>query len=289
MSKKISHLFFLLCAIVLFDQKVNAQTSPPGIFDGQNDIGKVKHAGSGSYDSKSQQYNVSGSGTNVWAAHDEFHFVWKKMKGDFILRTNAAFIGKGVEEHRKIGWMVRSSLDTNSKHVSAVVHGAGLTSLQFRKTTGGATEEKQFKLTSADVIQLERKGNTYIMSVARKGDMFVSEEISGIDLGDDVYVGLFICAHNPDVVEKAVFNNVRIVVPAAASLAPYRQYIGSDIEVLDLETQNSKIIYQSPKSLQAPNWMKDGKHLLYNSEGLLYTFDLKTAKPTILNTGSCYP
>jgi len=101
-------------------QKVNAQTSPPGIFDGQNDIGKVKHAGSGSYDSKSQQYNVSGSGTNVWAAHDEFHFVWKKMKGDFILRTNAAFIGKGVEEHRKIGWMVRSSLDTNSKHVSAV-------------------------------------------------------------------------------------------------------------------------------------------------------------------------
>ena len=36
------------------------------------------------------------------------------MKGDFILRTNIAFIGKGVEEHRKIGWMVRSSLDTNS-------------------------------------------------------------------------------------------------------------------------------------------------------------------------------
>jgi len=191
-----------------------------------------------------------------------------------------------VEEHRKIGWMVRSTLDSNSKHVSAVVHGAGLTSLQFRKTRGGVTDEKKFELTAADIIQLERKGNTYTMSVARKGDLFVSQEITDIDLGDEVYVGLFICAHNPNVTEKAVFNNVRIVVPAPQGLVPYRQYLGSDIEILDLATQNSRIVYQSPKSLQAPNWMKDGKHLLYNSEGLLYTFDLRANTPTVLNTGS---
>ena len=186
----------------MFHQKVSAQDNPVGIFDGQNDIGRVKHPGSGAYNAKSQEYSLSGSGSNVWANHDEFHFVWKKMKGDFILRTNAAFIGKGVEEHRKFGWMVRSSLDTGSKHVSAVVHGAGLTSLQFRKTTGGITEEKKFDMTSADIIQLERKGSTYTMSVARNGDLFVSQEISDVDLGDDVYVGLFICAHNADVTEK---------------------------------------------------------------------------------------
>ncbi|MGH7237824.1 MAG: biopolymer transporter TolR, partial [Candidatus Saccharimonadales bacterium] len=246
----------------------------------------MKHAGTGAYDSKLQVYRISGSGTNIWGTHDEFHFVWKKMKGDFILRTDAEFIGKGVEEHRKIGWMVRSSLDTGSKHISAVVHGVGLTSLQFRRTKDGAMEEKKFDITAPDVIQLERKGNTYIMSVAHKGEMFVSKEISDVNLGDDVYVGLFICAHNPNVVEKAVFNNVRIVVPAPANLVPYKKYIGSDIEVLDLATQNSRIIYQSPLSLQAPNWMKAGKRLLYNSDGLLYTFNLKTNTPTRLNTGS---
>jgi len=285
MTKKIACVFFLMSA-VLVSSAAFAQTNSTGIFDSQNDIGKVKHKGSGSYDSKSQEYRLSGSGSNIWANHDEFHFIWKRMKGDFILRTNASFIGKGVEEHRKIGWMVRSLLDSNSKHISAVVHGAGLTSLQFRKTTAGITEEKKFELTSADVIQLERRGNTYTMSVARKGDLFVSQEISDVDLGDDVYVGLFICAHNANVTERAVFNNVRIVVPAPAGLVPYRQYLGSDIEILDLETQNSKIIYQSPRSLQAPNWMKDGNHLLYNSEGLLYTFDLKTITPSVLNTGS---
>ncbi len=286
MSKKILSLFFLTCVCALFIQKTAAQSTSLGIFDGQNDVGRVKYAGTGTYDGKAQEYHLSGSGTNIWATHDEFHFVWKKMKGDFILRANAAFIGKGVEEHRKIGWMVRTSLDTGSKHINAVVHGAGLTSLQFRRTTGGITEEKKFDMTSADIIQLERRGSVYTMSVARKGDLFVSQEVSDVDLGDDVYVGLFICAHNPNVVEKAVFNNVRIVVPAPKDLVPYRQYIGSDIEVLDLETQNSKIIYQSPISIQAPNWMKDGKHLLYNSDGLLYTFDLKNSTPTLLNTGT---
>src|SRR3984957_15831150 len=285
MSKKISHLFFCACIALLFSQKAFAQ-SPVGIFDGQSDIGRVKTAGTGSYDDKMQTYQISGSGTNIWANHDEFHFVWKKMKGDFILRCDAEFIGKGVEEHRKIGWMVRSSLDTGSKHISAVVHGAGLTSLQFRRAADGAMEEKKFDILGPDVIQLERKGNVYTMSVAHKGEMFVSQEISNVDLGDDVYVGLFICSHNPNVVEKATFNNVRIVVPAPATLVAYRQYLGSDLEILDVQTQNSRIIYQAPNSIQAPNWMKDGKHLLYNSDGLLYIYDLKTNTPAQLNTGS---
>src|ERR1700688_688724 len=122
MNRTLFYLFFFLCAAFLFNPKAFSQTNPIGIFEGQNDIGKVKHTGSGSYDSKLQEYHVSGSGTNIWATHDEFHFVWKKMKGDFILRTNAAFIGIGVEEHPKIGWMVRWALDTDSKHISAVVH-----------------------------------------------------------------------------------------------------------------------------------------------------------------------
>jgi Tol biopolymer transport system component len=207
------------------------------------------------------------------------------MKGDFILRTNINFIGKGVEEHRKIGWMVRSSLDTNSQHVSAVVHGSGLTSMQFRRTTGGQTEEKKFTLAGADVVQLERKDGRYTMSVAHKGETFVSEKLDSLDLGDDVYVGLFICSHNANVSEQADFNNVRIVSPAPKTLVPYRDYLGSAIEILDIDNGNSKIIYQIPKSLQAPNWTQDGKSLIYNRDGILYNFDLASGTPKPINTG----
>jgi TolB protein len=279
---------WLICVLLsagLFNTKVNAQTNQLGIFDSQSDVGLVKHKGNASYDKVSQQYHLEGSGTNVWGTHDEFHFVWKRMKGDFILRTNAEFLGKGVEAHRKIGWMVRSSLDTNSKHINAVVHGDGLTSLQFRRTTGGVTEEKKSALTGANVIQLERKGNTYTMSVAHNGETFVTEKLDSLDLGDEVYVGLFIGSHNPDVSEKAVFNNVRIVVPAGNKLVPYKSYLGSNIEILDLSNQNSTIIYQIPGSLQAPNWTKDSKSLIYNRDGLLYNFDLATLTPKVINTG----
>ncbi len=263
-----------------------AQNNAIGIFDGQTDIGSPARTGNAAYDEKSQHYIIEGSGVNMWFNHDQFHFVWKKMKGDFILRTNASFIGKGVEAHRKFGWMVRSSLDSSSAHVNVVVHGDGLTSLQFRKQAGATTEEIKSVLTAADVVQLERRGNIYIMSVARNGELFVTQQLADIDLGDEVYVGLFVCSHNPAVSEKAIFSNVRIVVPAKTDFVPYKDYIGSSIEILDIENNNSSIIYQSHRSLQAPNWMKDGGSLLYNSEGLLYKFNLATAQPSLLNTGS---
>ncbi|AMR32197.1 biopolymer transporter TolR [Mucilaginibacter sp. PAMC 26640] len=271
---------------MLFAGQGYAQAQTLGIFEANTDVGPVKQKGSVSYDPEKQQYEISGSGTNIWATADEFHFVWKKVKGDFILRTNAAFIGKGTELHRKFGWMVRKSLDGNSTQVNAVVHGDGLTSLQYRKTAGAATLEQKSTLTFANVIQLERKGNSFMMSVARKGDVFGPEEKIDLDLGDEVYVGLFVCAHNADVTEKATFNNVRIIKPAPLDLLPYKQYLGSAIELLDLGTQHSRIVYQSKKSLQAPNWMKNGKSLIYNSDGMLYKFDLATATPEALNTGA---
>src|SRR5215831_13662572 len=185
-----------------------------GIFEASADVGQVKHPGSVIYDAARQEYTITGSGTNMWLGADEFHLVWKRMKGNFILSARAQFIGKGVEPHRKIGWIVRSSLETNSPHVTAVVHGDGRTSLQFRRTRGAITEEKISVVNAADVLQLERKGDTYTLSVARFGDPLTTEQVSDVRLGDEVYVGLYVCSHNKDVIEKAVFTNVRITVPA---------------------------------------------------------------------------
>jgi hypothetical protein len=85
------------------------------------------------------------------------------MSGNFILHARVEFIGKGVDPHRKVGLMVRHSLETNSPHINAVVHGDGLTSLQFRKTPGGITEEEKAAISAADVIQLERRDSLEMM------------------------------------------------------------------------------------------------------------------------------
>lgn len=275
-------LYCSLTSIAAFSQQHSL-----GAFAGQTDIGNPSKPGSATYDSEKQEYTVDGSGTNMWVDHDEFHFVWRRLKGNFILTTQAEFIGKGVEAHRKIGWTVRPSLDADAPHATAVVHGDGLTALQFRRTRAANTEEVRSSLQAADVIQLERKGDRFIMSVARFGEPFVSEQVS-LAFGNEVYVGLFVCSHNKDVVEKAVFRNVRITVPASDNFVPYRDYIGSNLEVMDVVTGNRKTLYQAPDSLQAPNWTKDGRALIYNSNGRLYRFDLAKkppANPVAIDTG----
>jgi TolB protein len=257
-----------------------------GIFEGSQDIGTGVKPGSATYVPATQQYILSGAGYNIWFDHDEFRYAYKKMKGDFLLYTRADFVGQnGVDPHRKVGWMVRKSLDGNSAQVNAVEHGDGLTSLQYRKTAGATTEEIKSKITHANVIQLERKGNTYTMRVAEFGKPFVTEQVTDLDLGDEVYVGLFVGSHNADVVETGVFRDVRIAVPAPANLVPYHDYLASNIEVLDVASGHREIIYTSPKSLQAPNWRPDNKSLIYNSEGLIYNFDLATKQPTVIPTG----
>jgi TolB protein len=256
-----------------------------GQFESKSDVGSPSNAGESTYDSENQEYRVTGSGKNMWFDKDEFHFVWKRIKGDFILSTNANLVGEGVDPHRKLGWMVRSTLDTNSAHINAAVHGDGLTSLQFRRTPGADTEELKSSLTGADVIQLERKGNRYTMSVARFGEPFVTTSLDDHKLGGEVYVGLFVCSHNPDVVEEAKFKNVRITLPTPENFVPYRDFIGSRLEILDVETSKRSVLLETPDRIEAPNWTPDGTTLIYNSGGKLYRFPLDTRQPVLIDTG----
>lgn len=206
----ISSIFLLLFSMATPSYSQNGSL---GQFESQTDIGNVKLKGSTKYNPDTQTYTIMGSGYDIWYTHDEFHFVWKRMKGNFIVRARAAFIDTSSDPYRKIGWMIRSSLDSTSTYVDAAVHGSGLAALQYRPADGDSTYEIQSKVNAPDVIQLERRGNTFIMSVAHSGKPFTSVQLSNFKLGDDVYVGLFVCSHNRNVMERARFWNVRITRP----------------------------------------------------------------------------
>src|ERR1700712_1304012 len=144
--EKIKRVSLALLLALLIGFSVSSQQRV-GIFDGHGDVGTNVKPGSATYIPLTGQYVISGAGYNIWGDHDEFQFVWKKMKGDFILYTKAEFLGSWVDYHRKVGWMVRKNLDGNSPHVNAVEHGDGLTSLQYRRVAGGVTEEIKSKIT----------------------------------------------------------------------------------------------------------------------------------------------
>ena len=267
MKNQIKTLVAMLTLISSGISTTKAQNGALGQFDGHGDVGSPAISGAASYDPASQAYKMTGSGINLWSTNDQFQFLWKKMKGDFILRARVEFVGQGVEEHRKVGWMVRESLESNAGYVDGAVHGSGLTSLQFRQIPGTNTAELVLAVTNPAVIQFERRGGNYIFSAAPVGEPFVTTNFSDVTLPDVAYVGLFICAHNPKVKETAIFHDVRIVRPVKDGFVPYHDFIGSVLEILDVQSGKLEKIHESAQPFEAPNWTRDGRALIYNISG----------------------
>ncbi len=254
-------------------------------YSGQ-DIGNPKLKGSFQFDDKTQKFTLSGAGYNLWFERDEFYFVSQQMEGDFIISANLKFLGEGVEQHRKIGLMIRNSNKENAVYMDGAVHGDGLTSLQYRENEGAETLEKASeKKEIPDFVQVERKGDEYIFRTSKDGKPLTEVGKVKLEMGDKVLTGMFIGSHNVDAIEKAEFWNVRIEVPAADGVNGYEQQSPSRLEIMDVETGLRRVIYETDAHIEAPNWSKDGKYLIYNSAGKLYKFDLKKNEPELLNTG----
>jgi TolB protein len=265
---------------------VGRASGPTGVFMETGDVGTVKVAGSTTFDDRAQAYTLRGSGANMWAGADEFQFAWRRIGGAVILQARLEFLGAGAHPHRKAGLMIRASLDPGSPHVNVSRHGDGLTAIQFRTTPGGPTEEIRFDGQGQDVLQLERKGDTYVVSVARFGEVYVRRELTGVRLGESACVGLFICSHVPEAAESAVFRNVRLIRPVREGFVPYRDYIGSTIERLGVGSGIRRELFHADDSVQAPNWAPSPSRLLVNRNGRIYAFDLGTRTLDPIETGT---
>jgi TolB protein len=268
----------------------SAQNTAVGIFKGNSDIGNPKKAGSAIYNKADQSYTLKGAGYNIWFERDEFHYLFNKIKGDFILTANFEFVGKGTNAHRKSGWMVRETTDAESSHISATIHGSGLTVLQWRGSKGAAMRDPQDEIFAKDssfnVVQIERAGKNIIMRAAHTGkplETIGSHEME--NLPDEVLVGPFICSHDSNIVETVRVWNVRIDQPVADNYDPYKNgALGCRMETMTVADGLRKVIFEKPDRFEAPNWMPDGKKLLFNMDGLLFKIPIEGGVPEKLNT-----
>src|SRR6266496_2416355 len=155
----------LIAVLITGNLTIMAQSNAAGIFSNQADIGKPKVSGSAVFNIADQSYTMKAGGYNIWFNRDEFHYAYNKIKGDFILTANFKLIGAGKDPHRKIGWMIRANEQEDAAHMTAVVHGDGLTVLQWRRLRGAYMRDPQdelfFPKKNAEIIQLERTGKTF--------------------------------------------------------------------------------------------------------------------------------
>lgn len=284
--------FVITCLILFISMTLHFGQHAIGIFDNIKDIGKPKMSGSSFFQENSQTYTIKGSGYNIWFERDEFHYVYSKLSGDFMVTANFGFAGAGVDPHRKIGWMVRESEDDMAAHMSAVLHGDGLTVLQWRELRGAFMRDPEDEIftpkSNYSIIQLERKGHTFIMRAAHPGEplQYIGEHNMPA-MPSEALVGIFVCSHNPDVVEQGQAWNVRIDREVPDDYNAYQQgYLSSRLEIMDVETGKRQVIFENEKGFEAPNWTPDGKNLIINMDGGLYKIPVEGGELVKINTGA---
>src|SRR5260370_25460619 len=83
--------------------------------------------------------------------------------------------------------------------------------------------------------------------------------------------------------EKAVFSNVELKSAAPAAAAASTLY--STLEIVTVASTDRRAIYVAPERFEAPNWMPDGKSLLFNRNGRIEKIAVTGGTPQIIDTG----
>ena len=246
-----------------------------GQFDQSSNIGITPQKGKVEFNQAAGEYAVTGGGANIWAAADAFYFVYKQLSGDVALTADIRFVGAGTVAHRKAALMIRSGLGPDAAYADVAVHGDGLTSLQFRPTDGAITQEIRSDLKGPVRVRIEKRGDRFTLLAGAPGEELKPSGPATVALHAPFYVGLAVGSHDANILETAIFSNVKIEPLTAPKY-------GSKISVYDLRTKAVSVVYNSSSTFEAPNWSNDGTYLLSNSGGRLYRVPLKGVEPVAL-------
>lgn len=266
-----------------------AAESDSGLFTGQTDIGAPKHPGTLVYDATAGTYTVGAGGTNMWFKTDSFHYVWKKMEGDIALSADITFVGQSAEPHRKGFLIIRQSLDADSAYADAALHGDGLTSLQFRETSGDITHEVQTAISAPRRLRVEKIGDFVYMSLAGADGVFHPSGCSvRLPFSGPFYIGLGVCAHQENGFERVVFSNVQFTPPSKEVAA-----VRSSLEFVYAASGDRRSIYHTNDLIEAPNWAPKEAALYFNGGGRIHRLPLDYVssgagggrKPAMIDTG----
>jgi hypothetical protein len=187
------------------------QTAPVGIFTGSADIGAPPLKGSAAYDPATKTYTVTGTGADIWAKQDQFHYVWKEMRGNFTVTATTKFLTDG-NPHRKASLMLRKSLDTDAAFLHLAIHGDGMPSVQYRAAQGDDVRTLDFPIEGAGTftLRLARQGSAIRFFVAKDAGPLRDLGSTQSSLGSPVMVGLGVASHSVDALHTVVFSNVSI-------------------------------------------------------------------------------
>lgn len=185
------------------------------------DIGAVGVAGS--LLETDGTFTVRASGADIWGAADEFHFVYRPLKGDGSITARVVSLTR-THVWAKAGVMVRSSLAANAAHATMVVSAGSGAAFQFRAAGGGTSASAGAEGAAAAPywVRVERAASVLRGYKSSDGISWTLATQRSIPMGSDVYVGLVATSHLDGTRTSAVFDNVSLVpgAPSAGDTTP---------------------------------------------------------------------
>jgi TolB protein len=180
-----------------------------GLFTESDDVGAPPLKGSAAYSADTKEYKVTGTGADIWATADQFHYLWREVRGDFSLAATTRFL-TGGNPHRKASIMLRRTLDTDSPFLHLAIHGDGMPSVQFRSAKADDVRTLDFPIEGPGVftLRLVRQGSTITFFVAKEGGPLRNLGNTTNSLGSPVMVGLGVASHSVDALNTVVFSDV---------------------------------------------------------------------------------
>jgi len=266
-------------------------SSQLGIFEGQSDVGVVTPPGTLAYDPAKGVYTISSAGENLWSKVDAFHFVWKKVSGDVALTAEMNFPDSSgnPNPHRKTVLIFRQTLDADSVYADAAQHGSGLMGLQYRTAKGATTQDIELSFeASPRRVRIEKRGDiiTMFLSMGTEPLHQVGASIR-MHFDEPFYAGIGVCSHNKDVVETATFAHVELTPPTAPS-APVQKVLYTTLQTIGIEDnfRRALVVASERGRMEAPNWSRDGRTLIFNRDGHIWTIPAEGGKAAMMDTGA---
>lgn len=127
----------------------------------------------------------------------------------------------------------------------------------------------------------------------RKSDNSLDEAVVGCGLVDVESCFQFARANEVsqivdiDKCSEKFYENMKSIREMFGQLSQTRKNTSSFLSVYDIETCEVKILHKYDRIIEAPNWLNDGKTLIYNSEGKIYRYSIPDDKEEIIPTDFC--
>jgi regulation of enolase protein 1 (concanavalin A-like superfamily) len=185
---------------------------PAGLSDG--DVGGVGLAGQASF--SQGIFTVSASGSDIWNAADQFHYVYQALHGDGTIVARVDSLNY-TDFFAKAGVMIRGTMDPGSMNAMIEITAGGQSYFQWRGSNGGSSSAVQGPSVQAPYwVKLVRTGGLFTGYVSADGQSWVQVTSAFISMPTNVYVGLAVTAHNNTALTTATFDQVAVTSQAVS-------------------------------------------------------------------------